>query len=456
MLCLVCAVLVGDESAERYNEDVKNINHWYFWDPMRLSENDGRIYPGDMNLRDNAWITQNIETLGYRQFHLVNFEFPDNDGNITSELQYGIEERMSPTNPNKPETEPPQINASNIKVPFVYAKADSTHVNENPATASDNEDLNPSLAYDWSSNQTSTGILTDVNYDISVTATATDRTGNSAQKDYSIFVRDKVAPTGNFSTSQVYGDEGENPTEIAKGLVENVADNSRLPVDKTFISTLTTDNVYESIYSVSAELKDIAGNKKNIGNLEIILIKADTEAPIISTEDKKIPYVEGKSIEAYVNENQASVTDNMDTNPIVNYNWTDDKEGDEDKEFDIFVEVTATDESENSDVASYTISVWYDPTSIDWISSVFSSTYLAVYPIPVSGIARVVYYSSISGVATFRVYESLGKRVSWFSDECTFGKNTLEHDFTAYESGFYVMIRTNGSGQPDKVSFTVQ
>lgn len=374
----VAAVLVGTDEAGQYGEDPTNDSHWYFWDPWGDAElgnefsgpdTEGRLFPGDLHLRYNAFIKQDIKTLNYQGFHIATFDFPENDGNVTfSYGAHGKDGKLIEPNPNKPilppqDTEAPVISVSDWDADFIHGKSIESYVADHPASATDNMDANPAIEYSNSSTQTSAGILTDVNYSITSNVTATDSAGNFSNTSYVISVQDNEAPTGSLSSNNATGEDGENPTDIARGLVQNVADNSIIAVDTTFTQRLIDETDESYNYSVNVGLVDIAQNETNLGNANISIAKpviVDNEAPVISSTDASANFVYGKSIDDYVADHPASATDNMDESPTVSYQLSSTKTNDgslTDVNYNITANVTATDDAGNSSSDSYNIFV---------------------------------------------------------------------------------------------------
>lgn len=124
----------------------------------------------------------------------------------------------------------------------------------------DNSGLEAILEKSTESTQTMDGTINQVNFDFYTDITATDKFDNDTTYTHKTEVRDTESPEGNLSNYYVQRNSGQNPEEAVKSLVENVYDNSELPVD-TLIEQ-TGDKYYDVF------LKDIAGNETYLGNVE--------------------------------------------------------------------------------------------------------------------------------------------------------------------------------------------
>ena len=124
----------------------------------------------------------------------------------------------------------------------------------------DNSGLEAILEKSTESTQTTDGTVNQVNFDFYTDITATDKFGNDTTYRHKAEVRDTEAPEGNLSDYYVQRESGQSPEEAVKSLVENVYDNSELPVD-----TLV-EQTSEKFYDVF--LKDVAGNENYLGNVE--------------------------------------------------------------------------------------------------------------------------------------------------------------------------------------------
>ncbi|MGC9373777.1 MAG: T9SS type A sorting domain-containing protein [Bacteroidales bacterium] len=124
----------------------------------------------------------------------------------------------------------------------------------------DNSGLEAILEKSTESTQTMDGTVNQVNFDFYTDITVADKFGNDTTYTHKAEVRDTEAPEGNLSAYYVQRDSGQSPEEAVKSLVENVYDNSELPVD-----TLV-EQTSEKFYDVF--LKDVAGNENYLGNVE--------------------------------------------------------------------------------------------------------------------------------------------------------------------------------------------
>jgi hypothetical protein len=125
----------------------------------------------------------------------------------------------------------------------------------------DNSGLESTLEKSTYSTQIIDGTINQVKFTQIDSIKVTDYFGNISKYGITQQVDDIEAPSGNLSSYYVQRQSGQSPEAAAKSLVENVYDNSELPVD-TFV-TNTTGNYYD------ITLKDIAGNEKYLGNVQV-------------------------------------------------------------------------------------------------------------------------------------------------------------------------------------------
>src|SRR6056297_75878 len=104
------------------------------------------------------------------------------------------------------------------------------------------------------------GTVNQVNFDFYTDITAKDKFDNDTTYKHKTEVRDTEAPVGNLTAYYVQRESGQSAEDAVKTLVENVYDNSELPVD-----TLV-EQTSEKYYDVF--LKDVIGNESYLGNVE--------------------------------------------------------------------------------------------------------------------------------------------------------------------------------------------
>jgi hypothetical protein len=158
--------------------------------------------------------------------------------------------------------EPPKINdfPEDEQINYSTSLDLENYITPENLEVTDNSGLEAILEKSTESTQTMDGTVNQVNYDFYTDITATDKFDNDTTYTHKTEVRDTEEPEGNLSNYYVQRNSGQNPEEAVKSLVENVYDNSELPVD-TLIEQ-TGDKYYDVF------LKDIAGNETYLGNVE--------------------------------------------------------------------------------------------------------------------------------------------------------------------------------------------
>ena len=158
--------------------------------------------------------------------------------------------------------EPPKINNFPEDEEFNYSTSldlENYVVPEN-LEAVDNSELEVMLEKSTESTQVMDGTVNQVNFDFYTDITAKDKFDNDTTYTHKTEVRDTEAPVGNLTAYYVQRESGQSAEDAVKTLVENVYDNSELPVD-----TLV-EQTSEKYYDVF--LKDVIGNENYLGNVE--------------------------------------------------------------------------------------------------------------------------------------------------------------------------------------------
>lgn len=133
---------------------------------------------------------------------------------------------------------------------------------KNRVVATDNSNLETIVTSEMeSSTQTNNKTASDVNYTYKTLITAKDLFGNETKKTVTTNIIDDIAPTGYLKSYSLTLSSGDNIIEKIKEQVENISDNSGLPVE-TIVSK-TQDKYYD------VTLKDVSGNENYLGNVYV-------------------------------------------------------------------------------------------------------------------------------------------------------------------------------------------
>lgn len=134
-------------------------------------------------------------------------------------------------------------------------------INTEDLETQDNSGLEVTLEKSTESTQVMNGTINQVNFDFYTDIIIRDKFDNDTTYMHKTEVRDTEGPEAYLRDNYIRRETGQIAEDAVKSLVEEVYDNSELPVDT--IIEQTGDKYYD------VTLKDIAGNETYLGNVEV-------------------------------------------------------------------------------------------------------------------------------------------------------------------------------------------
>ncbi len=182
------------------------------------------------------------------------------------------------------------------------ASLNPDEINPDDLEIQDNSGLEVVVEKSTESTQLMNGTIDQVNFDFYTDVVVRDKFDNDTTYTHKTEVRDTQGPEAYLSDTYVRRESNQIAEDAVKSLVEEVYDNSELPVDT--IVEQTGDKYYDVF------LKDVAGNETYLGNVEV-----DNSVGI---EDE--PSSLEKTLKAYPNPVLNDVYVNYNTNRPENMN----------------------------------------------------------------------------------------------------------------------------------------